>query len=113
MLNGGAPNTELIVTVTNHGPEAAANVRVQLDGSIRLASSSPSFQSANPGAPRVAQLGDMAAGASVQLRLVGWLTLPGAYLTTVAVTSGAIDPDARNNVDSELTFVAPSLGGGR
>jgi uncharacterized repeat protein (TIGR01451 family)/CSLREA domain-containing protein len=125
----GSPNPVLVganltytITVTNNGPDTATSVVVMDVLPANLTSvSATSTQGSCSGTSTVScALGDLAAGASATVTLVGTPTAAGNLSNTAGITSGVSDPTLDNNSATESTTVnalppsspPPSGGGG-
>jgi hypothetical protein len=102
----GQANSAFTIVVRNTGLEPAASVRVQLD-TLMSVFDAGCFVFRRGRLP-VCDLGDIPAGGSATITVSGGY-LAGVHLTTVSVTSGAIEPDYRDNVDREVTTVVPGF----
>ncbi len=103
-------NVTYVVTVTNAGPDAAANVVLTdiLPAGATLVSSTASQGGTptNNGGTLTANLGGLASGATATLTLVVKPTAAGTLSNSASVTSDVSDPDSANNAVSESTTVA-------
>jgi uncharacterized repeat protein (TIGR01451 family) len=105
-------NLTYTITVTNRGPDAAANVVV-----TDTLPSGVTFVSASPGCVHVAgvvtcNLRYIPAGGSVTITIVVTPTAPGTISNTARVTSDTVDPNTANNSDAEPTEVQSGPIGG-
>jgi uncharacterized repeat protein (TIGR01451 family) len=105
-------NLTYTITVTNNGPDAAANVVV-----TDTLPSGVTFVSASPGCVHAAgvvtcNLGNIPAGSSVTITIVVTVTAPGTISNTATVTSDTLDPNTANNSDAEPTEVQSGPIGG-
>jgi uncharacterized repeat protein (TIGR01451 family) len=105
-------NLTYTITVTNNGPDAAANVVV-----TDTLPSGVTFVSASPGCVHAAgvvtcNLGTIAVGDSVTITIVVTVTAPGTISNTATVTSDTLDPNTANNSDAEPTEVQSGPIGG-
>jgi uncharacterized repeat protein (TIGR01451 family) len=105
-------NLTYTITVTNNGPDAAANVVV-----TDILPSGVTFVSASPGCVHAAgvvtcNLGTIAVGDSVTITIVVTVTAPGTISNTATVTSDTLDPNTANNSDAEPTEVQSGPIGG-
>jgi uncharacterized repeat protein (TIGR01451 family) len=105
-------NLTYTITVTNNGPDAAANVVV-----TDTLPSGVTFVSASPGCVHAAgvvtcNLGNIPAGGSVTITIVVTVTAPGTISNTATVTSDTLDPNTANNSDAEPTEVQSGPIGG-
>jgi uncharacterized repeat protein (TIGR01451 family)/CSLREA domain-containing protein len=105
-------NLTYTITVTNRGPDAAANVVV-----TDTLPSGVTFVSASPECVHVAgvvtcNLGNIPAGGSVTITIVVTPTAPGTISNTARVTSDTLDPNTDNSSDEEPTEVQSGPIGG-
>jgi uncharacterized repeat protein (TIGR01451 family)/CSLREA domain-containing protein len=105
-------NLTYTITVTNRGPDAAANVVV-----TDTLPSGVTFVSASPGCVHAAgvvtcNLRFIPAGGSVTITIVVTPTAPGTISNTARVTSDTVDPNTANNSDAEPTEVQSGPIGG-
>jgi uncharacterized repeat protein (TIGR01451 family)/CSLREA domain-containing protein len=105
-------NLTYTITVTNRGPDAAANVVV-----TDTLPSGVTFVSASPGCVHSAgvvtcNLGTIPAGDSVTITIVVTPTAPGNIVNNVSVDSDTDDPDPANNAATAPTEVNEGPIGG-
>lgn len=104
-------NINYTLTVTNNGPDAAANVTVSdaLPAGLGFVSATPSQGSCNSTSPISCSLGTVANGQTVTVLVVASTTsaTPGTVVNTATVGSTTGDPKTGDNEDSEDTTVTP------
>ena len=100
-------NLTYTVTVTNNGPDSAANVVLTdlLPATVTLVSATPSSGTCNGITTVTCALGNLADGASGTVVVVVTTTAKGTLSNVVTVDADDSDTSARNNRDEELTVV--------
>ena len=108
-LDGG--DLTYTITVTNNGPQSAANVRATLpmpDGLAFVSGDTPMGTiTASPGQV-VAALGTLSDGQTVVVTVVVQANAAGLLSETATVTSDSLDPDLTNNNATATVQVDPS-----
>jgi uncharacterized repeat protein (TIGR01451 family) len=99
------------LTVTNHGPDAAPNVRITDTASLSLKvlSAKPSRGSCHAGRPTTCSLGTLGAGAHATVRIVAEVMDTGTEKNTASSTCDCVDPNPHNNLDSAKTRITARL----
>jgi uncharacterized repeat protein (TIGR01451 family) len=97
------------ITVTNSGPDAAANVVVNdtLPAQLTFVSATPSQGSCNAASPVICNLGTLNSSASATITLIATMTGTGLTTNTASVTSSTADSDpADNSSQAQFTIAA-------
>ena len=98
-------NVTYTVTVTNNGPDSAANVVLTdlLPATVTLVSATPSSGTCNGTTTVTCALGNLADGASGTVVVVGMTTAKATLSNVVTVDADDGEINTRNNRDEELT----------
>ena len=105
-------NVSYTITVTNHGPDIAADVELTdvLPAGVGLLSVTPTVGACAGASTIICDFGDLANGASATVTIVVSTAAAGKLTNTATVSSAATDTDPSNNVAQEQTQVTqPNL----